>query len=384
MTVLKPGSTSFSFFGPGLLLLLWLLVQLGVWLHYGVVEAVDSDYYLQNTQALLQGHLPTDRGIWYVSYSAFLALVFWLGGNLTAVVLLQFIFSGLAAIALYKVVFHLFQDLWTAFFAVLFYLVWIKIHQWNSYIYTESLFTSLSIISFALLSLSKRTAEYILTGIVIAFTLFLRPTGICFFIALCVFMFYKGIQKKLFSKTAFFFILPAMLLLALILLNTMLDEYIFYFIDSYSKGELIYPNVSLGLRPPEHLDIPSALHAPLIQLVEFILYNPVYFIKISLIKLLLFVGNIKPYFSWMHNALIVVVLYPLYALAVYGYRKMEDSAEKFFIVSFILAQTFTVSMTSENWDGRFLLVILPFVFILSAAGSGRLLNKNQSYDSKLQ
>ncbi len=39
------------------------------------------------------------------------------------------------------------------------------------------------------------------------------------------------------------------------------------------------------------------------------------------------------------------------------------------------AHTFTVSMTSENWDGRFLLVILPFVFICSAVGISKLLKK---------
>ncbi|MDF2456917.1 MAG: hypothetical protein K0R51_2910 [Cytophagaceae bacterium] len=374
MTVLRPTYTSFPFIGPLLLVVLWLLVQVGVWLHYGVVEAIDSEFYTDNAKALLEGRFPTDRGLWYISYSAFLAFVFWLGGNVSTVVLLQFLFSGMAAIALYKVVLHLFQDRWTAFFTVLFYVLWIKIHQWNCYLYTESLFISFSLLSFALLSLSKRDTHYALTALVIAFTLFLRPTGICFFLALCVFLFYKGIQKKLFSKNMLLFVLPVMLFVMLILLNKMLDEYVYYFIGSYSKAELIYPNISLGLRASEHLDIPSVAHEPLIQLVEFILYNPVYFTKISLIKLLLFVGNVKPYFSWMHNTVIVIILYPLYALAFYGYQKMENSAEKFFIVSFILMQTFTVSMTSENWDGRFLLVILPFVFILSAAGMIRLWN----------
>ncbi len=359
------------------MLVLWLLVQIGVWLHYGVVEAIDSEYYLQNAQALLQGHLPLDRGIWYISYSAFLAFVFWLGGNVTAVVLLQFLFSGLAAVALYKVVLHLSKDQWTAFFAVLFYIVWIKIHQWNSYIYTESLFISFSIISFALLSLSKKNSHYLLTGGVIAFTLFLRPTGICFFTGLCAFVIIKTMREITLPLRALKMAFLALIFL-FIGLNEMLKEYVFFFIDSYSKAELIYPNVSLGFHAPELLTIPSDKHMPLLQLIEFIVYNPLYFIKLSFLKLLLFVANVKPYFSWMHNLMIVCVLYPLYGLAVYGYKKMEWSAEKLFILFFILAQTFTVSMTSENWDGRFLLVILPFVFILSAFGTSTLLKNIKS------
>ena len=366
--------------------MLWLLVQSFVLWHYGVVEAVDSEFYLSNAQVLRQGHFPADRGLWYSSYSLFLALVLGLGGNLTFIVLLQFLFSGIAAFALYKVVYKLFQNYTIAFLAVLHYLLWFKIHQWNSYIYTESLFISFSIISFALLCFSKRPLHYIFTTLVIGFTLFLRPTGICFFIALCGYLIFIVYDKR---KIPLFYLLMLSLSVSLwvmIVVNALLKEYIYYFIDSYSKAELIYPNINLGFAPPAHLFKPSRAHAPLIQLVEFILYNPLYFLKLFCIKSLLFLGNAKPYFSWMHNAVILIVLYPIYAFAVYGFKKMPWNKENVLMIVFILMQTLVVSMTSENWDGRFLILILPFVFIYAAFGMVTAWNnykkKNNSFFSQ--
>ncbi len=369
MAVLKPYQTfSISVFGPCLLFIVWIVVQGLVFYHYGAIEALDSDFYLSFAQALSQGHIPTDRGLWYSSYSLFLAFVLALGGTLTTVVLLQFLFSGIAAFALYKLVYNLFQNYTTAFLAVLQYLLWIKIHQWNSYIYTESLFISFSIISFALLCLSKETLHYVLTALVIAFTLFLRPTGICFFIGLCGYFIFLLSNKKSISTSSLLIVMISTSILVLVLVNTLLEEYVYYFIDSYSKSELIYPNINLGLNAPQQLDLPSPSHAPLIQLIEFILYNPLYFLKLFVIKCLLFLGNIKPYFSWLHNAVVVAVLYPIYGFALYGFKKMPWTKENIFMLSYIVMQTLTVSMTSENWDGRFLILILPFVFVYAAFG----------------
>jgi hypothetical protein len=370
MLVLKPYRTSFSLsiLGPWILLLIWLVVQSCVFLRYEIQQPIDSDFYISNAQAILQGHFPFDRGLWYSSYSCFLAFVFWSGGNLITVVLFQLFLSGIAALALYKAVEQLFQNSTTAFLATLQYLLWIKIHQWNSYIYTESLFINFSIICFALLSLSKEKMHHIFTALIIIFTVFLRPTGIALFIATCAYLLYKMFQQKQLSIGKLLIIIASVFVILSIVLNAMLEEYIFYFIDSYSKAELIYPNINLGFSAPKQLTIPSTTHAPLLQLIEFIVYNLVYFLKLFIIKFLLFAGNMKPYFSVAHNIWIALVLYPIYTWAIYGFKKMEWSAENVWMSIFILIQTLTVSVTSENWDGRFLILILPFVFIYAAFG----------------
>src|SRR5690606_35088768 len=72
----------------------------------------------------------------------------------------------------------------SATLAVLLYLAWIKIHQWNFYIYTESLYTSLTIIGLAFLIRNKTWTNYAAIIALFVFVFFIRPTGINLAIAL--------------------------------------------------------------------------------------------------------------------------------------------------------------------------------------------------------
>jgi hypothetical protein len=64
----------------------------------------------------------------------------------------------------------------------------------------------------------------------------------------------------------------------------------------------------------------------------------------------------------------------MYFLAIKGFRLMNNHELKIFIGTFLGLQILMVSLTSENWDGRFLLPVLPVVFILSSFGISGYLN----------
>jgi hypothetical protein len=96
--------------------------------------------------------------------------------------------------------------------------------------------------------------------------------------------------------------------------------------------------------------------------------QPIYFAKLTLLKGLLFVGHIKPYYSGLHNLFIACYLYPCYALAIKGFWMLRKRPVVQAMFVFILFQIITVSLTSENWDGRFLLPVLPLVFVFATAG----------------
>ena len=326
--------------------------------------------YHDNATALLQGVFPEGRDVWYISYSIFLAGVSLLGGDHLAV-LVQVLFSGVALYFLYQATYKITGVNMTAFLTCAFYLAWIKIHQWNFFIYTESLFTSLSIISFAALILSRTSKQYAITFIIFVFTVFVRPTGIALIVGVLVYGFahlYHRLNKKVWVATIFIGVA-----VALLIINSAMKDY--GFLDSYGKAELIYPNISLGLLPPDDLIMPAGDNSPLVSLITFIYSNPVYFIKITMIKLLLFLGNVKPYFSITHNVLIVAFLFPLYFFAIKGFQHFTSNRqEHYFIAGLVIMQCAIVSLTSENWDGRFLISILPFVFMLSSVGITRWLS----------
>jgi hypothetical protein len=347
------------------LLLLWAFVQGAMLLRLGVQTPVDSELYLSDAKNLLAGQWPKGRGIWYVSYSSFLAFVFLVSGSNSTIILLQVLLSGVAALCLYKISVMVSGRANVAFLTVFFYLSWLKIHEWNTILYTESLFTSCSIICFALLMKSKYAWQYGFAFVLTLFTFFVRPTGFAFLIGLIaylVFLIKSKIDKRLFVST-FVVVTAATFLLACYMLEGA------DLIDSYARGEVIYPNISVGLEIPADLVIPTKDAPAFSRMFMFAFDNPVYFAKLSFYKMILFIGNVKPYFSPIHNTIIVLILYPIYIFAIIGYFRFgKTQFEKYFIVGYVASLAFTVSLTSENWDGRFLVPVLPFIFLLASHG----------------
>lgn len=354
------------------MLLLWLLVNLVLLKTLGIRTGADTEVYEAMAYALLEGNLPDGRLLWYSSYIALLAVIFGLGGNYAWVVAVQILLSGVAAICLASAVRKMSGDSRVAFVAVLLYLAWVKIHQWNIFIYTESFFTSLAVISFAAWVLSRRPWHYGLSGLLIVLTFFARPAGFSFLAGWLLYTLavlpqrprWKWMAAAVFSG------------MGLLLLNFMLKDFVL--VESYARGEIIYPDISLGIKPPPDLRVPDSEYSALVRLALFVWYQPGYFLKICLIKLLLFFANVKPYFSLLHNSLIVLLLYPLYYFAIWGYRYFPAGKLKYFLLGFIGGQAITVMLTSNNWDGRFLVPVLPFIFILSAVGVVRQLTKKAS------
>lgn len=347
------------------LLLLWAFVQGAMLLRFGVQTPVDSELYLSDAKNLLIGQWPQGRSIWYVSYSSFLAFVFLLGGSNSTVILLQVFLSGVAALCLYKISVKVSGRANVAFLTVFFYLSWLKIHEWNTILYTESLFTSCSIICFALLMKSKYPWQFGFAFVLTLFTFFVRPTGFAFLIGLIaylVFLVKSKIDKRLFVSTIVLVTVAIFLLACYMLEGADL-------IDSYARGEVIYPNISVGLEIPSDLVIPTKDAPAFARMFMFAFDNPVYFAKLSFYKMILFIGNVKPYFSPIHNTIIVLILYPIYIFAIIGYFRFgKTQFEKYFIAGYVASLAFTVSLTSENWDGRFLMPVLPFIFLLASHG----------------
>jgi hypothetical protein len=354
--------------------LLWLLIQAFLFIRFGARTSVDSELYLTDAANLLYGQLPEGRSIWYVSYSAFLAFIFFCGGNSIIVVFVQIFLSGVATLCLYQLALEVYGKRNVAILAVLFYLLWIKIHEWNTFLYTESLFTSCSIISFVVLVKSKNAWHYLAASLLLLFTFFIRPTGFALVVGLLCYWVFSLRREYLKRILALAFIGA---LGAVVLLVGMLEN--FPLIDSYSKAEIIYPNITLGIEVPLNLYIPHADQSTLVRMFLFAINNPIYFLKLFSLKLFLFLGNVKPYFSIFHNTVIVLILYPMYFFAAKGFLKFPaHRKEKYFVAGFVITQTLTVALTSENWDGRFLVPLLPFVFLLAANGIALAFKKQAS------
>lgn len=347
-----------------LLILLWIIVQFIAYYKFGIVSSVDTDLYVFEANVINQGSFPEGRSILYSSYILILAVLQFLHIPIYFIVLIQILFSGIALVCIYKITDSLSQNSFTSLIACLLYIFCFKIHQWNMIIYTDSLFTSCSVISFFLLYFSDSTKKYVLTFLFIGFTFFLRPTGIGLLLALISYLYFIiSINKK--TKIVIFI---SFFVLILIGINFMMTYYISSFIDSYAKAEIIYPNVPLLITPPNDLYIPSQEKLPLLQFIIFLTANFFYVCKLIALKGFLFIIHAKPYYSIWHNLIIILFLLPVYFFAIKGIKLISSKSVLVFFLTFILVQISTVSLTSENWDGRFLFPILPFIFILASFG----------------
>lgn len=348
------------------LLLLWLSIQIFAYYHFGIGSGCDTDFYISIGERICKGVWPEGREIYYASYSAVFAVFHSLGLAYKHIVWLQLLCAGLSMICLYQLAHHVFKNLPSAFISCILYITWIKIHQWNFFLYTESLYTSFSIILIWLLLV--RSSKPLWIGfffLCLVWTFMLRPSSVCLLFGLALYMLIDIYNTK---KRWFWQSIVIAAFGGLLGLNHMLQNY--ELLESYRKAEIIYPNVGLWLQVPTNLVVLKTSY-PLWDLLVFIVHNPLYFTKLFLLKLILFYANVKPYFSWTHNCFVVVFLWPMYYWA---WRTLYSSFVKkeiLVLVTIILFQGLIVGLTTENWDGRFLIPILPFVFVLASRAMAR-------------
>ena len=352
----------------------WIGVNAGLYAHYGVKIVSDSPRYLNYAQKIADGlgwYEP--HNIWYLGYVLLVLVVKSLFFTNEAVVAVQVLVHGVAAAVLYRTSYRLFASRRAALATAVLFLGWIEIPTWNFYILAESWYTSLiCFVLYYLVSFDGSLKRWIITTLVVVLAFITKPTGIAALIAYGVFLLsYYSVRIRKLKPVAY---LIGMLIVPLLygLINQMLASFVL--IENYATGEIVYGMSTVHeyagreqlILPTGNLDIPSFQNAPVLRLLLFVISNPIYFIKLSLLKLLYFLGHIRPYYSWLHNAFIVTTLYPIYLLAGKALlqKRSEISIRRFFFV-FLLMHMVAITATSVDWDGRFLMPLLPVVFLLA-------------------
>ncbi|HYE80342.1 MAG TPA: hypothetical protein VEI97_20385, partial [bacterium] len=151
------------------------------------------------------------------------------------------------------------------------------------------------------------------------------------------------------------------------LLNKLLAT--FTLIETYQRGELLYGYAPWAIRPTGPLWLPPATDPPALRLLSFALHNPLFFLRLVGGKALLFFAYARPYHSLGHALAIILLIWPTYWLAWRGARARPVwHPARRFLLTVLLGQAAIVALTVEDWDGRFLIAILPALFALAALG----------------
>ena len=274
--------------------------------------SVDSEFYINNATLITQGEWPPKGDLLYLSYSSLLAVLQVLDLEAAWIVAFQVFMSAAALFSIYKITQSLSKNHFSPIVATVLYILWFKFQQWNLIVYTDALFANSAVVSIFLLTNAKNKMSYVFAIIMIAFTTFLRPMGIGFLFAVLSYFLYDRFTSFKGRRVVKVGVLVFLVGFFLIILNEVLREFVSSFLKSYAAAEIIYPMISFGIEQPENLIMPNDKFAPLLQLFLFIFRNPFYMFKISLLKAILFLGHIKPYYSFLHNLGIICFLYPVY------------------------------------------------------------------------
>lgn len=326
----------------------------------------DSSRYINSAYNLILGILPEGKANSYFSYNLFLAFCFYIKIGLMGSVILQIILTGIAGYCLYKIA----QELYSTNvgrLTLLIFLLFPHIQLRNFYILTESLYISLAIIG--IFFISRDDSKKIIFGsLILIFTSFIRPNSIILIFIIFVKIFYMiyKLEKKYFLYIS-------------ILISTILLLPIFYFIENLLQNENILKYLIKGTVIQEYdgirvnplvSNLDKNFDNIYLQLIYILFSNPIYFIEIIYVKLYWALLRYRPYYSDLHNYFIFITTIPIYIFFLFGlFAKVnKNQFLKTLTLLFISLNLIVIIFTFVDWSGRFILPILPFIFIYSSSG----------------
>lgn len=366
-----------------LLVVLSILLNATLFYLFHIKIVNDSHRYLEYATNLQSGFYFDPHNFWYFGYVFFLYVFQSLG----VVIFAQHLLSVVAIVYLFKLYLKIDNHKVRAFLAGLVFLFFYEINLWNNYILTESIYVSFTIFLFySLLSFlekeNKNMFDYFLPVCIVVFTCMIKPTGITFLFMFFLFGYYK-LKLKWSLKIAWVLVF---LVSAYFLANRMLHTYIL--IENYQLGEIVYnvseflPNTKsnfLQISVPSNLVIPNLDLKPVDRLVLFVYHNPVFFLKLFSLKFFFTLVQIRTYWSNFHNVYNVMILIPLYVGVFWALLKSTLHSDfRLLSTFFLLIYLFIMGLTSVDWDGRFLMPLMPVLIVLGVFGLKDLHSKIKS------
>jgi hypothetical protein len=349
---------------------LWVLMQLLFWRKFGGPHFVnDSARYLEYAHGIAErGYFEPGHNLRYVLYPLFQSLWLRLGMGWPGIVAGQMAVSALATRAIYRGTRRLARGgRGAAALATLAFIAWPDIQQFNLYLLTESLFISLTALSYGAFTTVRagQARHWALLILLLVLTALVRPNG--FLVALAAALAGLDALRRRPDRRAWRAALLGLVLLAPLLwvaLNHQLAT--FYLMDTYQRGELIFRYQLWAVHQAAPLDMPPPGTGPAARVGYFAVHNPVYLGRLMLGKLFVFVSYLKPHYSLAHRVLGVLVLWPTYWLAARAARRRSIwRPARVFLAGVFLLQAAIIMLTVDDWDVRFLAPVLPVVFILA-------------------
>jgi hypothetical protein len=349
-----------------LLFIAWVIVQALLLFQNGIKEDGESLRYIREANLLLQeGHFSSPVYIFYCTQILLIGFSTTFFSSHIPVIIVQLLFNITALFILFNFLYKRCIP-YTAVVASTLLLICIPFQLYNSFLYTESIFFSLSMMYTVYLLSAKNLS----TGRMLKLFFFLillcltRPSGLFFVAATVIYIF--QLTAGHWHSGWRWSILLILCMLGILGINGIMQG-----------------GGGLNIMKPfmeEHVicDVPTRnIHTkigddvePLTGIFDFIVQHPPTFIHLSFQKTIAFFGLYRTYYSIGHNFILMMYFFPLYilaAMAIMSKRKLAHGSG-FFLRAVIFFFWLAVIFSCDEWHNRFFLTLTP-ILILAAASN---------------
>jgi 4-amino-4-deoxy-L-arabinose transferase-like glycosyltransferase len=357
----------------GFLLLVWLSVNVFFLVHRGIYLEGESEKYIRQAHLLVQtGRLESPNFRLYLTQIALIACCIRLHLGFALVVSLQLLLNLSAMVSFNRAILYVFKNKTAAFAGTLLLLLDFPYQEFNSFLYTESIFYSLTVIlSCYLIRIRHLTARHALTLFaLLTLICFTRPTGLLFVPPVLLYLFLVFVKKMPAPKRLALF--ATLIIGFLVLLN--------FALGSGGEFDFLLPfreeHVICGV-PTASGTMTAASFAndnSLYGLLSYIAGHPAQSIRLAARRTVAFFGVFRSYYSPLHNLWLVAYFscIDLAALLGIGYWMKNDRPVFYYFLSVLAMVWMTVMMTCDDWHNRFYLGITPFLIFLGMPVYSRL------------
>ena len=357
----------------------FVIVHVILYFSYGIISTLEAEKYILQAGHVLAGTFPSSSKYYFylpIIYLIAFAERFSLGYGF--VVLIQSVLSLFALLLLYKGIKAVLNET-VALLTSLALCFFLPFMQWNFFLYSESIFISLSmILLYAVCQFEKQNIQSFLLIIgVLTAMVFTRPFGALFVPPLFVYFLFSRYRVKRFKLytvlTATIFILLMYLSIQAVFhggedmdaMKPFVEEHIICFVPNNPQGaklDLKYYNN--GIR----------------DILYYIVHNPGHFTKLMLERLFSFFKFTRPWYSKMHNLFLLIFLVPLYLFFFIGLvpflKKKTNLA--IYVVALLILYPLATTFQCDDWHSRFTMPMLPPIFMVAAYGFSRLFLKQKA------
>ena len=363
--------------------IIWVAFQMFFLWKNGIVTSLEAVKYIDQAHVFLAtGRYSSGNFLFYSVEIMLIAGCLKFHISYLFIVALQIGINGLSVLCFYGLTKRLSRNALLPLASTLYFLLFAYYHLFNTYLFTESLFFSFSVIyTWFLFTREKFTINNTMGTLAFLALLYLtRPTGIFFIPATGLFVWIKLYKKK---RTRLF---TGSLLVAVTACYFLFNYSIgsggeFNFLSPY-LNETIICGVST-VSAAHHFAVPVNQNS-----IEGILYVVTHhfslFLQLAVRRLFAFFGIYRPYYSAFHNGIATSYFWLMYLIIVGGCRSLfkNRTAEVVFLLCNIAQMAVTVMLSCDEWGNRFILAVMPFFILLSVLAVSNYLPPSNAATSK--